>query len=693
MGCAVLLLLFAASLAGKGKQKKFAESIMKPKLFNRSLLCCTVLFGAVLSGISVANAAAVPSAGEHLLTSLPPLSVQARAYQQLTHQGQRLQLLADQRGLHIQNDKGQTLATAAGHFGRFTTLQLPAQGSAPTDSKASLLIAAMDDESQSFQLWSWQAQSLQLLQQQAITSRVVEDLCFYHSRDNQQLSIFLLGDRGGADQLLLQQQGRWLTQPLRIRELSVPYDSKACAVDQRSGSLYLSEHSQAIWRYQAEPEADEGRQLIQVKQPFGAIAAEIVSMTVLPDGRLLALEEQPGRVLQLQWPLDQAGQPDFSAEAQLSAQSLGEAERAYLSAHIQPGSSRLFVSAPGEAVLPFALASSPALAPTAAVTAVLPMQQVLPTVQTPAAPARGDVIDDPAIWHHPSKPERSRILATDKRNGLEVYDVQGKLLQQLKVGRLNNVDVRYGLSFAGQPHDVAVASLRNNNSLQLFAINAEGEVQQAGQIATSMPEIYGLCLFQPAAGQVDVFVNDKSGLIEQYRLSSDGKRWQGRKVRQLQVPGQPEGCVVDDVGQQLFVGEEDVGIWRFAAAATASSSGEKIILADGKTLVADVEGLAFAPGEQPYLLASSQGNDSYVLFSAVAPYQPVLRFRVITNPDLGIDGTSETDGLELTVRSLGPEFPQGALIIQDGRNRMPEQGQNLKYIPWQSVLQLIPQQP
>ncbi len=662
---------------------------MKPKLFNPSFLRCALLVGALLSASQLANAAAITANSEHLLTSLPALSVKARAYQQLTHQGLQLQLLADQHGLQLLNEKGQPLATAAGHFSRFTTLQLPAQGATPSGS---LLIAAMDDESQSFQLWAWQAQRLQLLQQQPVTSRVVEDLCFYHSQDNQQLSIFLLGDRGGADQLLLQQQGRWLKQPLPIRELSVPYDSKACAVDQSTGSLYLSEHSQAIWRYQAEPEADEGRQLVQVKQPFGAIAAEIVSMTVLPDGRLLALEEQPGRVLQLQWPLDQTGQPDFSAAAQLSAQSLGDRELAYLSATFQQGNGRVFVSAEGAAVQAFALSRS-ALAPAVAASAVLPMQQVLPTVQTPAAPARGDVIDDPAIWHHPSVPERSRILATDKRNGLEVYDLKGQLLQQLKVGRLNNVDVRYGLPFAGQPHDVAVASLRNNNSLQLFAINAAGEVQVAGQIATSMQEIYGLCLFQPAAGLVEVFVNDKSGLIEQYRLSSDGKQWQGRKVRQLQVPGQPEGCVVDDERQQLFVGEEDVGIWRFAAAATASSNGEKIILADGQTLVADVEGLAFAPGTQPYLLASSQGNDSYVLFSGVAPYQPVLRFRVITNPELGIDGTSETDGLELTVRSLGPEFPQGALIIQDGRNRMPEQGQNLKYIPWQSVLQLIPQQP
>ncbi len=102
-----------------------------------------------------------------------------------------------------------------------------------------------------------------------------------------------------------------------------------------------------------------------------------------------------------------------------------------------------------------------------------------------------------------------------------------------------------------------------------------------------------------------------------------------------------------------------------------------------------MEGLAFAPGETPYLLASSQGDDSYVLYQGVAPYRQLLKFRVTTNSELGIDGSSETDGLDLTVRSLGPGFEQGALIVQDGRNRMPEQGQNLKYVPWQAILDLL----
>src|SRR5690606_17253718 len=47
------------------------------------------------------------------------------------------------------------------------------------------------------------------------------------------------------------------------------------------------------------------------------------------------------------------------------------------------------------------------------------MAQVQPTVQTEAASQRGDVIDDPAVWHHPSAASQSLILATDKRAGLD----------------------------------------------------------------------------------------------------------------------------------------------------------------------------------------------------------------------------------------------------------------------------------
>ena len=612
---------------------------------------------------------------KNLTVTLPPqrlLTNSGHHYLQAEVAGQQLQFVLDMQGLKVFGAASQQpLATASGNFERLTSQAL---------HDGSWLLAAMEADTQSLHLWRWHQGQLQPQLQQVINSRVVEDLCFYQSGANQQLSLFLLGGRGGADQLLLQQAGNWLTKPVVIRELAVPYDSKACAVDATNGVLYVSEPN-AIWRYQAEPEADESRELVQVKQPFGAIDSEIVALSVLPDSSLLALEEQPARLLRI------VADPK-TANTQTAVQSwpLGEDAVAAMSAVATADGTDVFVTSEDQSQVQ--QWSLPVVLKQSAKPAKL-IHQVQPIAQSQAASQRGDVIDDPAIWHHATKPELSRILATDKRNGLDVYDKTGKRLQQLPVGRLNNVDLRYNLRWQGKPHDVAVASLRNNNSLQLFAITADGTVKAAGQIPTAMQEIYGLCLFQPTAAQIYVFVNDKSGLVEQYQLHSDGQSWSGQKVRSLQVQGQPEGCVADDKRQQLFVGEEDTGIWRFDAAADAPVTGEQIVLVDGTELVADVEGLAFAPGDTPYLLASSQGDDSYVLYQGVAPYRQLLKFRVTTNPQLGIDGSSETDGLDLTVRSLGPGFEQGALIVQDGRNRMPEQGQNLKYVPWQAVLDLL----
>ncbi|MBU2113867.1 MAG: phytase [Gammaproteobacteria bacterium] len=599
------------------------------------------------------------------------LAVNASHYQNVQLAGTTYQLLTDTTGLQVQQGAA-VLGRYDGAFIRLTAQRL---------GDDSLLLAAMEHNSNSLFLWRFaakEAQKLQLLQQQLISSRVVDDLCFYHSTENQQLSLFLMGGRGGADQLLLQQQQQWLAQPLLIRELSIPYDSTACSVDQQNGALYIAEADRAIWRYQAEPEADEGRSLVQVNKPFGQLQGEVKALQLLSDGSLLALEEQPARLLHLSANgelLTTALVPALAEASGLAVQQQAESLTAYISSEQADAVQQLSLSVPATDLR----------------SAKAAMVQLMPSLQTEAASQRGDVIDDPAVWHHPSAPARSLILATDKRAGLDVYNMQGKRVQQLSVGRLNNVDVRYGLNWQGSAHDIAAASLRDDNSLQLFAIDSSGKLHNAGKVATNMADIYGLCMYQSRkTGQQFVFVNDKSGLIQQYRIDTNGNAWRGSLVRSLQVPSQPEGCVADDQNGVLFVGEEDAGIWRFAAEADAAVAGEQIILVDGETLVDDVEGLALAThNNKQYLLVSSQGNDSYVIYDAVAPYAKRLHFRVTTNPQLAIDGSSETDGLDVTTRSLGPGFEQGALIVQDGRKRMPEQGQNLKLVPWADILQQL----
>jgi len=50
------------------------------------------------------------------------------------------------------------------------------------------------------------------------------------------------------------------------------------------------------------------------------------------------------------------------------------------------------------------------------------------------------------------------------------------------------------------------------------------------------------------------------------------------------------------------------------------------------------------------------------------------------NYDKGIDGVSETDGLETSNVNLGGPFNGGLLVVQDGRNVMPSQRQNFKFV-------------
>src|SRR4051812_48802963 len=47
-------------------------------------------------------------------------------------------------------------------------------------------------------------------------------------------------------------------------------------------------------------------------------------------------------------------------------------------------------------------------------------------VQTEPVPSKGDAADDPAIWIHPTDPTVSMVMGTDKKGGLNGFDLDGK---------------------------------------------------------------------------------------------------------------------------------------------------------------------------------------------------------------------------------------------------------------------------
>ncbi|MCY4057832.1 MAG: phytase, partial [Gammaproteobacteria bacterium] len=302
---------------------------------------------------------------------------------------------------------------------------------------------------------------------------------------------------------------------------------------------------------------------------------------------------------------------------------------------------------------------------------------VPPRVETEPVPSRGDAADDPAIWIHPDAPERSLVVATDKRSGLVVYDLTGKQVQYLPVGNLNNVDLRTG-AWGRDDLTVVVASARAPNEIVVLELAHDtGRLSVVGRGEPVVDEPYGICMYLDARHRPWVVLNGKDGLFVQFELRDD---YSFAEARRWRTETQPEGCVADDENGLLYIGEEGYGVWRLDAdPGTPAELASFAAIEDG-VLTADVEGLALYGTEGPhYLVASSQGDNSYAVYDA-ASVAHLGSFRVGDHPE--IDKTSDTDGIAVTSTPL-PGFPEGLLVVQDGDN--PGGNQNFKLVSWADV--------
>ncbi len=318
-------------------------------------------------------------------------------------------------------------------------------------------------------------------------------------------------------------------------------------------------------------------------------------------------------------------------------------------------------------------ATTPRIAslPAVAVTAVAETQ--------PVGTANADAADDPAIWRNAANPATSLIVATDKKAGLHVYGLGGASKAFDPAGRLNNVD----LVDLGERGVIVVASDRNdllNAALRIYRLDTmTPRLEPLGTVPGGAGEAYGVCLLDKA-GALHAYSVLKDGTIEEVRIEGlESGAPRAVPVLTRKVPTQAEGCVVDPRDGTLYVGEEDVGIWRFAA---GSAAGELVAKADGQHLVADVEGLAIMPDgtNGGLLVASSQGDNAYALYR-LPDMVPAGRFRIASGT---LGSTEETDGIALVGGDFGSDYPEGLFVAQDGDNR--PGAQNFKLVSWRSVL-------
>jgi 3-phytase len=312
--------------------------------------------------------------------------------------------------------------------------------------------------------------------------------------------------------------------------------------------------------------------------------------------------------------------------------------------------------------------------------------------QTVPVPHPDDAADDPAIWIHPTDPEKSLILGTDKDGGVHAYNMDGSHHQLVSEGtKPNNVDVLYGFKLGGKLVDIAMAGVRakrgrgakvwviDSTSRSLSDVTEGGVFELFGGRAP-----YGACGYKSAkSGQLYFFVTNDKGRIEQYRLEDAGNgKIKASKVRAFSVRSQAEGCVADDEQGHLYIGEEEVGIWKFGAEPEAGDQGTLVAKVGDHGLKAQVEGLTiyFASDGKGYLIASSQGNHTFKVYTREGDNHFVLTI----DPKAGkIDDVSETDGIAVTSCPTSKQFPKGVFIVQDGTNS--GGNQNFKLYAWEDI--------
>lgn len=309
--------------------------------------------------------------------------------------------------------------------------------------------------------------------------------------------------------------------------------------------------------------------------------------------------------------------------------------------------------------------------------------------------ANDDAADDPAIWYNESNPALSVLFGSNKKQGIHSYTLEGKELQFVQIGRINNIDVRQGVALGDENVDILAGSNRSTKSIDFFFIDKKGNIATKPDFSIGLGKFkpYGFCLGKSTNNSLHAFVNDKDGNIYQFSLFyNKDQQLDATMLRNLKLPTQVEGMVVDDEKQLLYVGEEQAGIHIFDAKANGAKQSRLLVGSSqqNEAIRYDVEGLSlFREGNKTYLIASSQGNFSYAIFD-LDNEKYVDSFTII---DGSFDGVEETDGLDVLNLPMGDRFPNGVFIVQDGFNFEGEKliPQNFKVVDLNSIKNLIRQ--
>jgi 3-phytase len=318
--------------------------------------------------------------------------------------------------------------------------------------------------------------------------------------------------------------------------------------------------------------------------------------------------------------------------------------------------------------------------------------------------------DDPAIWVHPTEPERSLIITTVKVaapvGAIAVFGLDGVRRQLITgIDRPNNVDVEYGLTVGQRTVDVAVVTERLRRQLRIFEIPAGGgplidrggiPVLQGADGEQGAPMGIGLYR-RPRDGAIFAIVSPKAGprtgYLWQYRLNGVSGAVRADFVRRFGTFSGPtaaredneiEAVAVDDDLGYVYYADEGNGIHKWHADPDHADAARELAHFGQGGFIGDREGLAFytLPGGTGYLVCTDQVDDDtrYLVYRREGEPGRPHDHRLVAVLHGGADST---DGIEITARPLGHGLPAGIFVAMNSSS------QNFLVFRWQDVAEAV----
>lgn len=224
---------------------------------------------------------------------------------------------------------------------------------------------------------------------------------------------------------------------------------------------------------------------------------------------------------------------------------------------------------------------------------------------------------------------------------LQVVDADGQVLSEL-AGRFATLDQR------ADERGVLVATLDKRRQQALLARLDDAQQWSAPHyLPKTRFAIEGLCLYRDEARNDFLFLVGEEGIGEQWLVAEHGRPLaQAQRVRALSLPPQSSFCQVDDSSASLYVNEEGVGLWRYAAAAEAPLLREPVELVAPFGELQDAGGMAVLP--DALLLLDPAAANLHLFQRHAAQWQraAVLNLAGLDEPEQ-VSARRTAQGLEL----------------------------------------------